>query len=191
MNLADCKERLATAGVLFEDGLSEQEFAAIEHEYGFRFPEDLRLFLSYALPVSDGWVDWRHDTRTEIDQRMQWPFEGMCFDIEHNSFWLDEWGEKPVVLQQAFEIARQNVAKAPKLIPIYSHRFMPDSPSEAGNPVFSVYQTDIIYYGHNLENYLHNEFRGVFVRTSETTDLNYDEIRRIELWSSLVDYGCP
>lgn len=122
---------------------------------------------------------------------MQWPFEGMCFDIEHNSFWLDEWGEKPAALQQAFEIARQNVAKAPKLIPIYSHRFMPDSPSEAGSPVFSVYQTDIIYYGHNLENYLHNEFRGVFVRTSETTDLNYDEIRRIEFWSSLVDYGCP
>ncbi|MDZ4402296.1 hypothetical protein [Prosthecobacter sp.] len=186
MNLADCKERLAMAGVLFEDGLSEREFAKIEQEYGFCFPEDLRQFLAYALPVSQSWVDWRNGAKTEILERMQWPFEGICFDIEHNSFWLADWGEKPAVLQEAFEIARQNVAKAPKLIPIFSHRFMPDFPAEAGNPVFSVYQTDIIYYGQNLEDYLHNEFRDAFDLASGTTDENHDNLRLIRFWSDIA-----
>jgi hypothetical protein len=39
------------------------------------------------------------------------------------------------------------------------HRMMPDEPREAGNPVFSVHQTDIIYYGFDLLDYLRNEFK--------------------------------
>lgn len=35
---------------------------------------------------------------------------------------------------------------------------MPDRPHESGNPVFSVYQTDIIYYGFDLDDYLRHEF---------------------------------
>jgi hypothetical protein len=50
------------------------------------------------------------------------------------------------------------IAEAPKLIPIYSHRFIPEEPSEAGNPIFSVYQMDIIYYGFDLDDYLRHEF---------------------------------
>jgi hypothetical protein len=45
-----------------------------------------------------------------------------------------------------------------KLIPIYGHRMMPDEPHLPGNPVFSVYQTDIIYYGYDLADYLRHEF---------------------------------
>ena len=52
------------------------------------------------------------------------------------------------------------VAKAPRLIPILSHRYMPDDPPLAGNPVFSVYQTDIIYYGYDLASYFESEFPG-------------------------------
>ena len=47
----------------------------------------------------------------------------------------------------------------PKLIPIYSSRYIPESPKETGNPVFSVYQTDIIYYGFDLLSYFENEFK--------------------------------
>jgi hypothetical protein len=35
---------------------------------------------------------------------------------------------------------------------------MPDEPQGAGNPVFSVHQTDIIYYGFDLADYLRHEF---------------------------------
>ncbi len=44
------------------------------------------------------------------------------------------------------------------MIPVFSHRYLPDDPNEAGNPVFSVYQTDIIYYGADLLDYFENEF---------------------------------
>jgi hypothetical protein len=35
---------------------------------------------------------------------------------------------------------------------------LPDRPNLPGNPVLSVHQTDIIYYGFDLEDYFRNEF---------------------------------
>jgi hypothetical protein len=35
---------------------------------------------------------------------------------------------------------------------------IPDEPNLAGNPVFSVHQTDIIYYGFDLADYLRHDF---------------------------------
>jgi hypothetical protein len=46
----------------------------------------------------------------------------------------------------------------PRLIPVYIHRFIPSEPPEAGNPVFSVHQSDIIIYGNDLAAYLSAEF---------------------------------
>ena len=34
---------------------------------------------------------------------------------------------------------------------------MPDRPHLNGNPVLSVYQTDIVYYGFDLDDYLRHE----------------------------------
>jgi len=134
MDLAYCKDRLSAAGVSFDVGLSPSEFSSVEREYGFRFPPDLREFLGFALPVSKGWPDWRHGNRSEIMMRLDWPFEGMCFDIEHNAFWLDSWGAKPAGLADAYAIARAAVVAAPRLIPVCGHRFLPDSPCESGKP---------------------------------------------------------
>lgn len=50
------------------------------------------------------------------------------------------------------------VAAAPRLLPIYSHRYLLAEPCRAGNPVFSVYQSDIIVYGTDLRTYLLHEF---------------------------------
>jgi len=47
MDLAYCKDRLSAAGVSFDTGLTLDEFSAIENEYGFHFPPDLREFLAY------------------------------------------------------------------------------------------------------------------------------------------------
>lgn len=35
---------------------------------------------------------------------------------------------------------------------------IPDEPNEPGNPVYSVHQTDIIYYGSDLTDYFECEF---------------------------------
>lgn len=187
MDLGYCKDRLSAAGVTFDAGLTPDELSAIEREYGFCFPPDLREFLGCALPVSTGWLDWRdwrRGSRSEIMKRLDWPFESMCFDIENSAFWLEAWGPRPAALPDAYAIARAAVSAAPRLIPVCSHRFLPDRPCEAGNPIFSVYQTYIIYYGSDLFDYFCNEFGYYFGRAGYTFD---GRARQIEFWSDLVD----
>jgi hypothetical protein len=153
-------EAMRQKGIAFESGLTANEVEAIEHRYGFLFPADLREFLSLGLPVSDDFPNWRtgkivdgHGSRSTIDGLLDWPSRGMCFDIENNGFWLRDWGPRPNQLEDAFQLARKFVKQAPPLIPVFSHRFLPAEPLTAGNPVLSVYQTDIIYYGSDLASY--------------------------------------
>lgn len=184
MDLEYYRRTLEQAGVKFERGLSEAEAQRAEHKYEFKFPPDLRAFLMHALPVSSGWPNWRNVPNREILRMMNWPLEGMLFDIKVNTFWPEEWGNKPDSLRAAFALAKSKVAEAPKLIPIHGHRYIPDAPKDIGNPVFSVYQTDIIQYGADLSNYLENEFPFHFKRPG----FHYKEpIRRIAFWSWLVE----
>ncbi|MFI5378122.1 MAG: SMI1/KNR4 family protein [Tepidisphaerales bacterium] len=149
---------LKNYGVTFEAGLSDVEADRVEAEFGFRFPPDLREFLQTGLPIGKGFPDWRRESRESINDRLSVPVEGILFDVEHNGFWLDEWGSRPATLEEAHVIVRRLVAAAPRLIPVFSHRMMPDRPHASGNPVYSVHQTDIIYYGIDLRDYLIHEF---------------------------------
>jgi hypothetical protein len=183
MDLEHCHAVLERAGVKFESGLTTVELEAAEARFGFTFPQDLRSFLTLALPTGDRAPTWRDLENPDLIDMMGWPLEGMCLDIGNNVFWPREWGERPSDLAEAFEIARGHVARAPKLIPLFGHRYLPDRPASAGNPVFSVHQTDIIYYGSDLENYLHNEFHDYFGTPSYSLGAS---IRDVEFWSWLV-----
>lgn len=88
------------------------------------------------------------------------PVDGICFDVEHNAFWYDPWGPRPADLEEACALARRHLQAAPPLVPIYLHRFIPAEPAQAGNPILSVVQADIICYGADLEDYLAREFGG-------------------------------
>lgn len=182
MDLSHVHGGLARAGVETARGLSHRELNWIEEEYSFRFPPDLRAFLGYALPVSPGWVDWRAADRADLRRRLDWPFEGICFDIEHADFWLTSWGERPGTLRERLEIARQWVSAAPTLIPIVGHRYLPARPDLPGNPVLSVHQTDIICYGADLEEFFANELPEAFGPAGFGLSR---EPRRIDLWSEL------
>ena len=46
----------------------------------------------------------------------------------------------------------------PRLVPVYSHRYLPAGRGASGHPVLSVMQTDIICYGADLDDYLYREF---------------------------------
>jgi hypothetical protein len=73
------------------------------------------------------------------------------------------------------------VNAAPRLIPLIAHRYIPDAPHEAGNPVFSVMQADTIYYGADLADYFRREF------AARPTDLDpVGDVRFIPFWSELV-----
>lgn len=184
MGVAEVQKILSTAGVQFDPGLREKEFDAIEARFGFRFPPDLREFLAAGLPIPKSWVNWRGADEASIRGRLAWPADGICFDVEHNEFWLPEWGPKPERLHDAFQIARRAVAEAPVLIPIFSHRYIPATPLESGNPVLSVYQTDIIYYGANLMDYFQNEFNEHFGRIGHHIS---GSPRRVPFWSRFAE----
>ncbi len=143
--------------VEFDSGLTDAEVKSVETRFGFRFPPDLREFLQTALPHGPQFPDWRSGDEAILLDWLDSPRRGILFDVEHG-FWLEEWGSPPRSLTEATEVVTALVKSAPKLIPIYSHRMMPEEPHLSGNPVFSVHQTDIIHYGFDLADYFRNEF---------------------------------
>ncbi|MDJ0837263.1 MAG: hypothetical protein QNK37_12150 [Acidobacteriota bacterium] len=182
MDLTHIQETLEQAGLTFAPGLTTDELKQVQETFSFRFPPDLAAFLGHALPVSHGFVDWRRGECPPIRDSMDWPFDGLCYDIEYNGFWIDHWGKRPEKLADCFRIAGEAVARAPTLIPICGHRYIPDRPHETGNPVLSVYQGDVRYYGYDLWDYLEHELGCRF--NMERRDR--DEPREIVFWSDLI-----
>ncbi|WP_256021788.1 hypothetical protein [Paenibacillus kribbensis] len=115
-----------------------------------------------------------------IQQRLNWPLEGMIFDIEQHVFWPPEWGERPADSAEAVDICKREFLRVPKLIPINGHRYIPEQPCKAGNPVFSVYQTDIIVYGEDLQDYFQHEFG-----EKSYEQINLDTVKTVRFWSNL------
>ncbi|CAH9414741.1 hypothetical protein SGL43_01750 [Streptomyces globisporus] len=158
--------RLGCADVL--PGLSEEEFARIEEEFGFAFSDDHRAFLAAGLPVNrssstgrqQSWPNWRDGDPDELRERLARPVQGVLFDVEHNSFWSTHWGAKPDMPSQALEVAGRELAAVPQMVPVYSHRCLPAGRGTYGHPVLSIHQTDIIHYGTDLADYITQEFNG-------------------------------
>jgi hypothetical protein len=148
---------LRQAEVPLERGLSEAELATIQQRFGFEFGPDHAALLRLALPVDDGWPDWRRDAESDLRTRLEWPVYGAVQDVLHNGFWPASWGVRPDDDALAEQRAREQLLRWPKLVPVYSHRFLPAAPSVSGAPVFSVYHTDVIYYGSDLVDYLRRE----------------------------------
>lgn len=182
---------LRDVGVVFDDGLSDSEISQIQQLYGIQFPPDLRELLQVALPIE--WArtdteakllfpDWRNAYPAEI--RWDWlhrPFDGIAFDVVVNDYWFEKWGARPEDQETAVAHALDQLAKAPRLIPVFAHRYIPERPHKEGNPVFSVVGSDVICYGQNLVSYLVKEFGIPFPQTA------LPPLRRIEFWSDIAE----
>jgi len=186
MNIKYIYENLKNAGIEFSAGLSEKEIIQIEEYHLFKFPPDYKELLLEKLPISGGFYNWRDYKSTVIKEAFEWPLVGIIFDIENNEFWADEWGEKPNTKEEREKIAKDKISNFPKLIPINGHRYIPCFPNEINNPVYSVYQTDIIYYGTNLENYLANEFAYYFRCSNQGYQIEKSEIKIIPKWYEFI-----
>jgi len=151
-------EFLRSLGAELSAGLSEKELVDVERTYGFTFSPDHREFLTLVQPVGEGWWNWRTDSVETLREQLEWPLEGVLFDVENNGFWPAEWGGTPTDLDESLSVARAHIATWPRLVPLWGHRFMPAAPAGPGAPVFSVWQTDVIFYGDDLLDYLHREF---------------------------------
>lgn len=167
-------------GVRFSTGLTNDAVAEIEKNYEVRFPGSLKEFYKIALPISmdniefsifPRWNNFSTDNINFIRQRMNIPYQWLRKDIE-KGFSLSIWEEKTI--DQLFE-------NAPKLIPIFAHRYMPIIEGVDDPPIISTVGRDTIYYGHNLIEYLEIEFSG---KTINTNKFSY-----IPFWSEIIEYN--
>lgn len=176
--------KLKNKGILFDEGMSLPEITEIEKRFRITFPTELVQLYSIGLPVSDGFYDWRNSNEgnvRQIKEVINMPLQGLIFDLKSNNFWCDKFGEKPESIEDARNVLIEHYKRAPQMIPIYGHRYMPFFPNETNIPVFSIMQSDIIYYGMDLVSYLEIEFG-----FKQHGELIQAKIRYVDFWSDLL-----
>jgi hypothetical protein len=195
---AEAARRLVQSGCCeIAPGLTDAEFDHVEQTFGFEFADDHRAFLAAGLPVNvplepepgvyrtweRPWPQWRDGDPGSIRERLDWPVDGVLFDVEHNGVWHDTWGVRPAGRDEALETARLKLAQVPRLVPVYGHRFLPAGRGAFGHPVMSVYQTDIIYYGMDLVDYIRQEFGGPGL---DRTDKHWNPTATVAFWRDFL-----
>ena len=151
-------------------GMSEAEIDRAEAVYNVRFTPDHRDFLRilHALDQPYTYIDeieqpiyltqkklfynWLTD-EADIRHRLARPYEDLHQD------WLLAWGPKPATEAERAAGFAQHFSIAPTLLPLMGHRYLISEPLQSGNPVLSMWGSDIIIYGWNLRSYLLSELR--------------------------------
>jgi hypothetical protein len=159
-------------------GYTQAELDHAQEKFQLVFPQDLIALLRERRPVAGhAWTD-----EVAIRRALAWPIESLLTSVARGFAWRPEWGEKPESPDARKEVARPFVSRAPKLIPLITHRYLPEQPHEEGNPVLSAVYSDVIYYGLNLADYIEREFGGERNRPMPPPQ----QIKRIVFWSDLV-----
>ncbi|BAM92587.1 hypothetical protein S58_66200 [Bradyrhizobium oligotrophicum S58] len=163
--------------VRWTKGYTRSELDRAQRRFGLVFPPDLIALLTRRRPV-DGhdWTDER-----AIRRALEWPFESLHHAVETGQLWWSEWGRLPSTARARADALPDIVSRAPKLIPLIAHRYLPEQPHESGNPVFSIYGVDAIYYGANLNDYFEREFTGWSSKPWPA------QVKHIPFWSDLVE----
>ncbi|VVB05172.1 unnamed protein product [Arabis nemorensis] len=154
---------LHTSRIQVQPGLTDAEFARAEAEFAFAFPPDLRAVLTAGLPVGAGFPDWRSPgARLHLRAMIDLPIAAVSFQIARNTLWSKSWGPRPSDPEKALRVARNALKRAPLMIPIFDHCFIPCNPALAGNPVFYIDETRIFCCGSDLSDFFEREsvFRG-------------------------------
>jgi len=156
-------------------GFTQVQLDDAQARYDLIFPPDLVADLRERRLV--GGYDWSTESGA-IRKMLIWPFDMLSAQLEYG-YWWPSWGDRPSSAEARADILRKALADAPKLIPLLSHRFLPATPSESGNPVLSMYGFDTIYYGTNLDDYWKREFGEL--QTPIGT------VRHIPFWSDIIE----
>lgn len=160
-------------------GVTPAELNAIEKELGFLLPPDFRFLFQNVSDPDEVLFPWGNFDKKLYEQYIDRVWDGLKFDIQNNDIWLKRWGKQPGTLDEAFTVAKADFMEWPRLLPISGHRFLAAQPTLPDNPIFSVWQTDIIYYGANLAEYLVNEFIGGWQPVNP--------VRQIDVWSDFAE----
>lgn len=174
---------LKDRGIKFEKGLSLNELKKIETVYQIKFPNSLRIFLMEALPISKGFYNWRNlheDNVRFIKEMIKEPILD-TYNMAEEVFWCDEWGKEPSNKELFAKEVRKRLKKAPILLPIYIHRYIPMLETEKDPPIVSIHGVDIIYLGKNLKDYFNIEFGD-----KKQTEIEFENILPIPFWSDIM-----
>lgn len=160
-------------------GMTDDEIDQVEAKYSITFNQEHRAFLRILHTLDrkeeiehteevDGsartviekrsfFYNWLEDD-VEIKEKLEWPYETILYDVLGvNQFWLKSWGPNPDSDEEKTHIFSTWLKKAPRLIPIFSHRFVVSDNTLKDKPVLSVMGSDTIIYGWDLRLYLLNE----------------------------------
>ncbi|MCE9584138.1 MAG: SMI1/KNR4 family protein, partial [Planctomycetes bacterium] len=161
-------------GTKWTNGLTETEIARAEKAIGFAFPPDYRLFLrtlhvpdrpmaghlykrrKKAPATEQPFADWRRVG--DVKRRLRDRLRGVLFDVENNELWVKSWGPRPRKKAARARAVQAAMEKGVPLAPIFFHRCLPCAPCREGNPVLSIWQSDIIFYGADLRSWMLVEF---------------------------------
>ncbi|KFK28342.1 hypothetical protein AALP_AA8G503800 [Arabis alpina] len=149
---------LKNSNIQIQPGLTDSELTRIEAEFSFTFPPDLRVILSSGLSITAGFPDWRSPgARLHLRAMIDLPIASVSFQIAKNSLWCKSWGLKPPDPEKALRVARNALKKAPLMVPVYDHCYIPCNPNLAGNPVFFIDETRIFCCGSDLSEFFERE----------------------------------
>jgi len=166
-------------------GATRDKLGEIEAYLGHPLPADL-VYLAQHTHDPDGLAMRWLKGPAAIREFEAWVRHGLRFDIEHSALWLADWGPRPDDLADRLERFEAEFESWPKLLPLTGHRATPARPIEAGNPVFSIMQSDIIYYGATLADWMALDLtsgdNGDFARLDAV-----DNFRHIPIWSDFAE----
>jgi len=174
-------EMLKNKGVELSEGLNQYELNKINEVFGIEFPKELMDFYCVALPISDKFYNWRDFSIKNIEKikyALDKPYNDV-YNLADEIYWCEDWGMEPDREGKA-RFIRHKLKSAPKLIPIFSHRYVPMIDKD-NLPVFSVCNTDVIYYGENLELYFEIEFGD-----RKQSEINFARIESVPFWNELL-----
>ena len=177
-------KHLEAKGYFVAAGMTEEERGKVEEIYGFKFPQALADFYSCGVPCLSSampfplWKDFNENNVRAIKKMIEDPINWLKEDVK-DGFWLKSWGKRPENEEEALEVFSRVAAKAPKLIPIYSHRYVPVIDGIDDPPVISTVGMDTIVYGANLSEYLQNEFFGGKLSTVSAVSIPF--------WSEIIE----
>lgn len=180
------KETLKKAGISMEPGMTTEELDRAEEVFGFRFPEEIREFLSLTVPVEKGFFDYRdvsEENQKKFQEFQNWMEDQFRFDLENNREDMLELLEEPLGKPADFDSAVMDYFHSSvKLIPFFIHRCFFDGMDRM--PIVSFMQpVDTIFYASNFREYLEVEF---LRKDYDAEDPPEERKKQTGIWQYLV-----
>ena len=179
-------KRLRNAGMNFAQGMTAAQLDWAEAVFGFRFPREIREFLSLAVPVGKDFFDYRdvsEENQKKFRDFQNWMEDQFRFDLENNREDMLELLAEPLGNPGDFDSAVMNYFHSSvKLIPFYIHRCFFDGMDDM--PIVSFMQSvDSIFYASNFQDYLEVEF---LRKDHDAEDPPQERKKETGIWQYLV-----